>query len=54
MQETITDLLPADHLVVDQSYWSRINEAEVKNGEVKGKPRVKATTFESLLNLGKN
>ena len=50
----ITDLLPADHLVVDQSYWSRINEAEVKNGEVKGKPRVKATSFTSLLNLGKN
>lgn len=49
----ITDLLPKGHLVVDQSYWSKINEAEVKNGESKGKPRVKATTFETLLALGK-
>ena len=48
----ITDLIPAGHKVVDQSYWSRINEAENKAGEAKGKPRVKATTWESLLNLG--
>jgi ferredoxin--NADP+ reductase len=50
----ITDLIPADHQVVDQAYWSRINEAEIKNGEAKGKPRLKATTFETLLALGKN
>jgi ferredoxin--NADP+ reductase len=50
----ITDLIPAGHLVVDQQFWSRINEAEIKEGETKGKPRVKATTFETLLALGKN
>ena len=50
----ISDLIPTGHLIVDQSFWARINEAEVKNGEAKGKPRLKATTIESLLALGKN
>ena len=50
----ISDLISGDHLIVDQSFWSRINEAEVKSGEVKGKPRLKATTFETLIELGKN
>jgi ferredoxin--NADP+ reductase len=50
----VLDLIPEGHLVVDQAYWTRINEAEIKNGEAEGKPRLKATTFESLLALGKN
>jgi ferredoxin--NADP+ reductase len=49
----ITELLPSDHQVVDQSYWMKINEAETKAGEAKGKPRVKSTTISSLLALGK-
>ena len=50
----ISDLLNTGHAIVDQAYWSKINEAEIKSGEARGKPRVKATTFESLLALGKN
>ena len=49
----ITELLKRDHLVVDQNYWTRINDAEVKAGEPSGKPRVKATSVEKLLSLGK-
>ena len=49
----IEDLIPSGHQVVNQSYWQKINEAEIKQGEVKGKPRIKATTYESLLALGK-
>jgi ferredoxin--NADP+ reductase len=50
----ISDLISTEHLVVDQNYWTRINESEVASGEPKGKPRLKATTFETLLALGKN
>jgi ferredoxin--NADP+ reductase len=49
----LTDVLKPDHLVVDQSYWQRINEAESKAGEIAGKPRIKGTSFEALLNLGR-
>ncbi len=48
----VTQLLNSDHLVVDQNYWQRINEAETKAGEAVGKPRIKGTTVASLLNLG--
>ena len=39
-------------VVVDQSAWQRINEAEVAAGEPKGKPRVKSVKREELLKLG--
>ena len=39
-------------VVVDQSAWQKINEAEVAAGEPKGKPRVKSVNREELLKLG--
>jgi len=39
-------------VVVDQSAWQKINEAEVAAGEPKGKPRVKSVKREELLKLG--
>ena len=39
-------------VVVDQSAWQKINEAEVAAGEPKGKPRVKSVRREELLKLG--
>jgi ferredoxin--NADP+ reductase len=44
----IEDLLTTQ-LVVDQSGWQRINEAETAAGEPKGKPRVKCVDREELL-----
>jgi ferredoxin--NADP+ reductase len=48
----ISELLKSDHKIVDQSYWVRINEAEVAAGEARGKPRVKAVSVPDLLRLG--
>ena len=48
----ITELLTGDHKIVDQTYWVRINGAEVTAGEARGKPRVKAVTVPDLLRLG--
>jgi ferredoxin--NADP+ reductase len=39
-------------VVVDQSAWQKINEAEVAAGEPKGKPRVKSVKWDELLKLG--
>jgi ferredoxin--NADP+ reductase len=39
-------------VVVDQSAWQKINEAEVAAGEPKGKPRVKSVNRDELLKLG--
>ena len=47
----ITDLL-ADHRVVTQEHWEKINAAEVAKGEPLGKPRVKAVERPELLHLG--
>ena len=47
----ISDLL-THQVVVDQSAWQKINEAEVAAGEPKGKPRVKSVKREELLKLG--
>ena len=47
----IADLL-THQLVVDQSAWQKINEAEVAAGEPKGKPRVKSVKWDELLKLG--
>lgn len=47
----VTDLL-ADHKIVTQSHWEKINEAEVAKGEPLGKPRVKAVHWPDLLHLG--
>jgi ferredoxin--NADP+ reductase len=45
----ISDLL-THQVVVDQSAWQKINEAEVAAGEPKGKPRVKSVIRAELLN----
>ena len=47
----ISDLL-TNQVVVDQSAWQKINEAEVAAGEPKGKPRVKSVKWDELLKLG--
>jgi len=47
----ISELL-AHQVVVDQSAWQKINEAEVAAGEPKGKPRVKSVKRDELLKLG--
>jgi ferredoxin--NADP+ reductase len=47
----ISDLL-TNQVVVDQSAWQKINEAEVAAGEPKGKPRVKSVKWDDLLKLG--
>jgi ferredoxin--NADP+ reductase len=44
----IADLL-THQVVVSQSHWQKINEAEVVAGEVKGKPRVKSVDRTELL-----
>lgn len=49
----ITEILPAGHLVIDQSAWQRINDREVAAGEPLGKPRVKGTSIHSLLEMSK-
>ena len=48
----ITDLLDAEHKIVDQPFWVRINTAEISAGEALGKPRVKAVSVPDLLSLG--
>jgi ferredoxin--NADP+ reductase len=47
----ISELL-THQVVVDQSAWQKINEAEVAAGEPKGKPRVKSVKWDELLKLG--
>jgi len=47
----ISDLL-THQVVVDQSAWQKINEAEVAAGGPKGKPRVKSVKWDELLKLG--
>ena len=46
----ISDLL-TNQIVVDQSAWQKINEAEVAAGEPKGKPRIKSIKRDELLKL---
>jgi ferredoxin--NADP+ reductase len=46
----ISDLL-TNQVVVDQSAWQKINEAEVSAGEPKGKPRIKSIKRDELLKL---
>ena len=45
----ITNLLDANHQVVDQGGWSAINQSEVALGEPLGKPRVKEVDWAALL-----
>ena len=47
----ISELL-THQVVVDQSAWQKIDEAEVAAGEPKGKPRVKSVKRDELLKLG--
>jgi ferredoxin--NADP+ reductase len=46
----IADLL-TNQVVVDQSAWQKINEAEVAAGEPLGKPRKKSLVRQELLKL---
>jgi ferredoxin--NADP+ reductase len=46
----ISDLL-TNQIVVDQSAWQKINEAEIAAGEPKGKPRIKSIKRDELLKL---
>ncbi len=48
----VSELIDTDRIVVDQSFWERINEAETAAGEPLGKPRIKAVSREQLLSLG--
>ncbi len=41
------------HQLVTQMHWQAINEAEVAAGQLVGKPRLKASTREELLKLGR-
>jgi ferredoxin/flavodoxin---NADP+ reductase len=50
----ITDLLDAEHKIVDQPFWVRINSAEISAGEALGRPRVKAVSVPDLLRLGQS
>lgn len=49
----IDQLLPANHDVITQEGWTRINAAEVASGEASGKPRVKEVSKSALLNMAK-
>jgi ferredoxin--NADP+ reductase len=48
----VSELIDSDLIVVNQSFWERINEAETAAGEPLGKPRIKAVSREQLLSLG--
>ena len=50
----IMDLIPTDHLLIDQAGWSAINSSEVAKGEPLGKPRVKEVEWAKLLEIGSN
>jgi ferredoxin--NADP+ reductase len=52
ISEGITAILPSGHRIIDQIAWEKINAAEVISGEISGKPRIKETDWEQLLNLG--
>jgi ferredoxin--NADP+ reductase len=44
----VSELL-THQVVVSQSHWQKINEAEVAAGEAKGKPRVKSVDRTELI-----
>ena len=46
-------LLITSQVVIDQTAWQRINEAEVAAGEARGKPRVKSVKRDELLKLAR-
>jgi ferredoxin--NADP+ reductase len=46
-------LLITSQIVIDQTAWQRINEAEVAAGEARGKPRVKSVKRDELLKLAR-
>lgn len=48
----IESLLRIDHRVVDNTGWEKINAHEVISGNLLGKPRVKESNWERLINLG--
>lgn len=52
--EDLATTLLANHQVIDQSAWLRINAAEIAAGEAAGRPRVKAVSWAELMSLGLN
>jgi len=52
ISEGITSLIKSGHDVIDQLGWEKINISEVISGEIVGKPRIKETDWQRLLNLG--
>jgi ferredoxin--NADP+ reductase len=48
----IEGLLKTNHRVVDQTGWEKINAQEVISGNLLGKPRLKESNWERLINLG--
>ena len=42
----------ANHKVITQSGWQKINQAEVEQGELVGRPRRKLTIWRDLIKLG--
>jgi ferredoxin--NADP+ reductase len=50
----ITALLKAEHEVIDQIAWEKINASEVFSGQIAGKPRLKVADWNLLLGLGRS
>ena len=50
----ITALLNAEHEVIDQIAWEKINASEVFSGQIAGKPRLKVANWKLLLSLGRS
>ena len=50
----ITALLNAEHEVIDQIAWEKINASEVFSGQIAGKPRLKVADWKLLLSLGRS
>jgi ferredoxin--NADP+ reductase len=48
----LTELL-GEHVVVDRPGWLRIDQAETSAGEASGRPRVKFTSTDTLLNAAR-
>jgi ferredoxin--NADP+ reductase len=49
--DILLDLKESGVTIVDQAGWTRVNEAEVQNGEAKGKPRLKFLEIEQMLEI---
>jgi ferredoxin--NADP+ reductase len=48
----IEGVLQSNHKFINQIGWEKINASEVISGELSGKPRIKESDWNSLINLG--